>query len=190
MQRKYQFCTFCTLCNPFLFLKFVAIPEIWCLRPHIICSSFRLTWLSLIGGGSAELSKCGEDHLFNYFFPIFHPELPFLATVSRPDNESCEIVKKQREWNPGEVLAKPIQKESGGKKWVCFHIGTLYMSGCGAATAKRHVPTLLHLSPSVSLEYIYAICQSASTSVPQFHSSTVPQCSAFILSAAFSLYGK
>ena len=68
------------------------------------------------------------------------------------------------------MLAKPIQKESGGKKWVCFHIGTLYMSGSGAATAKRHVPTLLHLSPSVSLEYIYAICQSASTSVPQFHS--------------------
>ena len=119
MQRKYQFCTFCTLCNPFLFLKFVAIPEIWCLRPQIICSSFRLTWLSLIGGGSAELSKCGEDHLFNYFFPIFHPELPFLATVSRPDNESCETASEI----PARCLRSQYKRSRGERSGFAFTLG-------------------------------------------------------------------
>ena len=170
---------FCTLCNPFLFLKFVAIPEIWCLRPQIICSSFRLTWLSLIGGGSAELSKCGEDHLFNYFFPIFHPELPFLATGSRPDNENRETASEI----PARCLRSQYKRSRGERSGFAFTLGHFI---CLAP----ELPPLSAMSPPSTSAHLFrwnTFMQSVKVPPHLFHSSTVL---AFILSAAFSLYGK
>ena len=116
----------------------------------------------------------------------FQPVIAISRHLQTRQRENCEKA------NAGEeVLAKPIQKESAGKEvGLLSHWDTLYV------WLKQELPLLsaaspppTHLTPSISstssssssissttnpppsicfnVEYIYAICQSASTSVPQ-----------------------
>ena len=117
------------------------------------------------------MSKCGEDHLFNYFFPIFHPELPFLATVSRPDNENRETASEI----PARCLRSQYKRSRGERSGFAFTLGHFI---CLAP----ELPPLSAMSPPSTSAHLFrwnTFMQSVKVPPHLFHSSTVPQCSAF-----------
>ena len=94
----------------------------------------------------------------------FQPIIAISRHLQTADNESCEIVKKQMRVR--RCLQSQYKRSRGERSGFAFTLGHFICLALPPLTAMSPPPHSTSYPSVFNVEYIYAICQSGSTSVP------------------------